>query len=74
MREILIWLERRGSRRNREGMARYGIVADRAFGVPGSALRVYAKRFGRDHDLAQRLWASGWLEARMLAVFVDDPG
>jgi hypothetical protein len=33
--EVLAWLARRGTRRNREGMARYGIVManDRVFGV-----------------------------------------
>ena len=30
-REVLAWLERHGTRRNVEGLARYGIVAPRAF-------------------------------------------
>ena len=29
----LKWLERRGTKKNRDGMARYGIVAKKAFGV-----------------------------------------
>ena len=32
-----------------------------------------AKELGKDHGLAQRLWDSGIHEARMLAIFVDDP-
>jgi 3-methyladenine DNA glycosylase AlkD len=70
---ILAWLERTGTARNRDGMARYGIVAPKVFGVSVGTLRQQAKRIGRDHDLARALWATGWYEARMLAAFVDDP-
>ena len=70
---VLAWLERRGSKRNREGMARYGIVADKVFGVSVGTLRKYAKQVGRSHELAAALWETGWYEARMLAAFVDDP-
>lgn len=70
---VLKWLERRGTKRNREGMARFGIVAPKVFGVSVSDLRVYAKTLGRDHALALALWKTGWYEARMLAAFVDEP-
>ncbi|HEY7682076.1 MAG TPA: DNA alkylation repair protein [Gemmatimonadales bacterium] len=73
VREVLVWLERRGSKRNREGMARYGIVADKVFGVSVSTLQQLARRLGRDHDLAAALWKTGWYEARMLTSFIDDP-
>jgi NitT/TauT family transport system ATP-binding protein len=36
--EVLRWLERRGTRRSVLGLARYGIVAPRAFGVPVGTL------------------------------------
>jgi 3-methyladenine DNA glycosylase AlkD len=70
---VLSFLERKGSKKNRDGMARYGIVAPKVFGVSVGDLRTYAKTLGRDHDLAAALWDSGWYEARMLAVFVDVP-
>jgi 3-methyladenine DNA glycosylase AlkD len=54
-------------------MARYGIVSPKAFGVGVAPLRARAKRLGRDHALALALWETGWFEARMLAVLVDDP-
>lgn len=73
VRLILADLERRGSRKNRDGMARYGIVAKKAFGVSVSDLRAMAKKIGRDHGLAAALWKTRWYEARLLAVFVDDP-
>jgi 3-methyladenine DNA glycosylase AlkD len=71
--EILAWLERRGSKRNRDGMARYGIVAPKAYGVSMATMLALTKRLGRDHDLALALWDTGWYEARQLVAFVGDP-
>jgi 3-methyladenine DNA glycosylase AlkD len=73
VRDALTWLERRGSRKNRDGMARYGIVAPKVFGVSVSMIQQLGKRLGRDHDLAIALWDTGWYEARMLSAFVDEP-
>ena len=71
--EILRWLERRGTRRNVAGMARYGIRTPRAFGVSMATMAPLVKRLGRDHALALSLWKSGFHEARVLAAFVDEP-
>jgi 3-methyladenine DNA glycosylase AlkD len=71
--EVLTWLETRASKRNVEGMARYGIRARRAFGVSMGTMRPLAKRLRGNHALALALWKSGWFEARMLAVLIDDP-
>ena len=71
--ESLAWLEKRSSKRNREGMARYGIVAKKVYGVSVSDVRKLGKQLGHDHALAQALWASGWYEARLLAAFVAEP-
>ena len=54
--EVLKWLERKGTPRNVEGMARYGIRAARAFGVSMSTMRPLVKRLGKDHRLALTLW------------------
>ena len=59
--------------RNREGMARYGINTARALGVSIPALRLMARRLGKDHRLAEALWASEIHEARILASMVADP-
>ena len=72
-REVLAWLKKKGTRRTVLGMARYGIVAKRAFGVPMGTLLSLRKKVGMDHDLAIALWASGWYEARLLASLVGDP-
>ena len=62
-----------GSDKNRAGMARYGINTERAFGVSIAELRPLARRLGRDHDSALTLWKTGYHEARLLAVFTDEP-
>lgn len=71
--DILAHLGSLSSEKNRAGMARYGIRADRAFGVSNAVLRPLARAIGRDHARAQALWASGWREARLLASFTEDP-
>ena len=59
--------------RNVAGMARFGINPHKTLGIPIPKLRALAKEIGRDHALAQKLWASGIHEARILASMVDDP-
>lgn len=71
--EAITWLRKHGTKRTRDGMARYGLPSDKAFGVPVGTIQQYAKRLGRDHDLALGLWNTGWYEARMLATFIDIP-
>jgi len=56
-----------------EGMARFGINPENTYGVSIPNLRNIAKETGKDHALAQQLWASGIHEARILASMVDDP-
>jgi 3-methyladenine DNA glycosylase AlkD len=71
--EVMQWLERQGTKRTVEGMARYGITAERAFGVPMGMLLSLRKRLGQDHTLSLALWETGWYEARLLAALVGDP-
>ena len=54
-------------------MARFGIKADKAFGVSVPALRTLARSIGKDHPLAQELWDTGLHEARELATMIADP-
>ena len=72
--ETLAWLKKNGSVRIREQMStQFAIHAPKSFGLKMAAMQQYAKRLGRDHDLAAALWATGWYEARTIAAFVDDP-
>lgn len=70
---VLARLGKLGSQKTLDGMARYGIPSQGAFGVPMGALLKLAKEIGKDHGLAKALWASGRYEARMLASLVGDP-
>lgn len=70
---VIAWLVQSSSPAVRNGLERFAIPSDRAFGIPVAALRTEAKRLGRHHGLAETLWATGWYEARMLACFVDEP-
>jgi 3-methyladenine DNA glycosylase AlkD len=54
-------------------MARFGIKADKAFGVSVPELRKLARSIGKDHRLAQELWDTGLHEARELATMIADP-
>jgi len=56
-----------------EGMARVGITPAHALGVSMPDPRALARRIGRDHELALRLWSEGWRETRILASLVSDP-
>jgi 3-methyladenine DNA glycosylase AlkD len=71
--DVVAWLERTGTKSHRDGMSRYAIPNDKAFGIPVGTLRQYAKRLGRNHELAAALWDAEWYEARMLATFVEVP-
>jgi 3-methyladenine DNA glycosylase AlkD len=73
VRDAVAWLRKRATRKNRDGMARYGIVSPKIFGVSVATIRELGKRLGQDHELALALWPTGWHEARMLAAFVEDP-
>ena len=55
------------------GMARYGISRVGTLGVSVRELRRMARSLRPDHRLALELWETGVHEARLLAVFVDDP-
>lgn len=59
--------------KNVAGMARFGITADNAYGIPMPVLRRMAKEIGKDHVIAGELWDSGIHEARILAGMIDEP-
>jgi len=56
-----------------KGMASYGINPNNTLGISMPRLRAIAKRLGKDHQVAKRLWASGIHEARILAALIDEP-
>ena len=71
--EIVRMLESKRNQENVDGMARFGIKSDKALGLCMEDILAIAKLAGKDHDLAQQLWATGIYDARVLAARVDDP-
>lgn len=66
-------LRRHGTRRNVEGMARFGIRSEQVFGVSKPMLDAVARKIGRNHDLGMRLWATGIHDVRLLAMLISEP-
>jgi len=71
--EVLKRLKAKARPDQLEGMARYGMVAERRLGVSVPDMRKIAKELGRDHKLALELWKKGTPEARILAAMIDEP-
>lgn len=70
--EAMRILRDEGTAQNRKVYARHGVRGP-AFGVSYAVLGKLVRRIGVDQDLAQRLWASGNHDARVLATKVADP-
>ena len=73
VRSAIKWLKSHSTKTTLDGMARYGIPSDKAFGVAMKDMKVLGKKLGRNHELAAALWETGAYEARMVCSFVDDP-
>ena len=69
----LKWLKSHSTKATVDGMARYALPSNNAFGVAYRDMKVLGKRLGRNHRLAGALWDTGVYEARMVASFVADP-
>ena len=68
----LTQLRRLGSKKNVQGMARFGIRARKVYGVAKPKMDTLAKRIGKSHQLALQLWDSAVHDARILAGLVDE--
>ena len=73
VRSALAWLKKHSTKATLDGMARYAIPSNHAYGVAMKDIKALGKTLGRNHELAAALWDSGVYEARMLASFVGDP-
>jgi len=69
----LAWLKSHATKATLDGMARYAIPSDHAYGVAMKDIKALGKKLGRNHALALALWDTGVYEARMLVSFVADP-
>jgi 3-methyladenine DNA glycosylase AlkD len=71
--EVISKLKSMSNKKNVEGMARFGINPKNNLGISIYKLRPLAKEIGKNHELSLKLWNSKIHDARLLAVFVDDP-
>ncbi|WP_105382169.1 DNA alkylation repair protein [Neorhizobium alkalisoli] len=71
--DIVAHLQTLRSEENLAGMARYGIVTDKAMGISNPEMQKIARLVGRDHARALDLWRTGIREARMLAIYTAEP-
>ena len=56
-----------------KGRAQFGINSSKAYGVRMPEVRRIAKKAGKNHELAERLWKHGYSETRIMASMVEDP-
>jgi len=56
-----------------EGMRRFGINVENRLGLSVPQIRGIGKRYGRNQAMAEELWDTGILDARILASVIGDP-
>ncbi|MBB4520268.1 DNA alkylation repair protein [Rhizobium leguminosarum] len=71
--ELIAHLQTLRSEENVAGMARFGIVTDRALGISNPDIRAVAGLAKKDHARAMQLWRSDIREARLLALYTAEP-
>jgi len=71
--EVVSRLRKMGDPENVAGMARFGINPEGTLGICAPDLMAMAKKIGKDHGLALKLWGSGMHEGRILAAMIDEP-
>ena len=71
--EIIKELKKHYNQKNVDGMARFGIVSANAFGISAPVIKSFAKKIGKNHELALELWKTGYYDARVIAFLIDDP-
>lgn len=71
--EVLKKLKSWKDKEKLEGMEKFGINTEKAYGISVYELRKLVKTVKKDHALALNLWKSGVHEARILASIIDEP-
>jgi 3-methyladenine DNA glycosylase AlkD len=56
----------------REKMAYFGVIVPRAHGISAPVLHALARRIGKNHELAEEIWATDLHEARILATLIGE--
>lgn len=71
--DVLTKLQAKAKPDRVDGMARFGLDAERRLVVSVPDMRKLAKAVGTDHRLALALWRTGIPEARIVAALIDEP-
>lgn len=71
--EIISRLEAEANASQAKSIERWGISADKAYGIKLPVLRKLAKEIGKDTPLAKQLWNEGHHEGKLLAGLVANP-
>lgn len=71
--EVVKILKAKANKKNVEGMAKFGINSKNILGVSKPVLKSIAKKVGKNHKLALKLWDSNIHEARILAGLIAEP-
>jgi 3-methyladenine DNA glycosylase AlkD len=72
VKRVVAELRRFSEKRNIEGMARFGIRAKKVLGVSKPRIDELARKIGRNHALALRLWETGIHDARIMAGMIAE--
>jgi 3-methyladenine DNA glycosylase AlkD len=59
--------------RVRAKMSHFGVHVEKAHGIRAPQLHRLAKQIGKNHELAEQLWATGIHEAKVLAALIGEP-
>jgi 3-methyladenine DNA glycosylase AlkD len=57
----------------RKKMAHFGVKVSKAHGISAPVLHALARRIGKNHELAEKIWVTGVHEARILATLIGEP-
>ncbi|MEO5673162.1 MAG: DNA alkylation repair protein [Chitinophagales bacterium] len=71
--EVIKELKEFASSEVKKGKEHFGIQTANSYGLTMPQLRSIAKRAGKNHVLALKLWKTGIHEAQHIAVFIADP-
>jgi 3-methyladenine DNA glycosylase AlkD len=70
---IIQELESLSKPENVKGMARFGINSKKVYGIKMPELRHITKKTGKNHELAEKLWHTGYNETKIRASLIEDP-
>ncbi|GAB4315087.1 MAG: DNA alkylation repair protein [Methanobacteriaceae archaeon] len=71
--EVIKELELLSNPEDMKGMARFGINPEKTYAVRIPQLRQIAKKIGKNHEMAHKLWDAGYRETRIIASIIEDP-